>query len=226
MRKDIKVSAATKDIVLSPRDRTKDCPFRWVDNELGSADFIYGEIEITDNSVGVSKIMLTGARVLIPYTPVFKRIMVRFLFVNGEFLPNPKDGSCWFPLRAGIYGRSATDVYASRLMEISWDAFYIRVCGGFAEIYNGDEVDFEISEANRQNANMLLECVPTNNYRYPLSGVGLIRWVNSNIIGRSLSRRIRDEFQDDGVSVVSASYDHESMGMSLDLDTTKVDMEE
>jgi hypothetical protein len=64
---------------------------------------------------------------------------------------------------------------------------------------------------------MLLACVPTNNYRYPISGVGLIRWTNGNMSKVSLADRIMSEFNDDGVIVKNASYDYDTKQMSLDL---------
>ena len=151
--------------------------------------------------------------------------MVRFKTANG-YIVNPVDGSVWFVVKVGMYGGEKENAWVSKLITISEDKFYFRINSGTAEIYNGAETDFTIGKANKQNGNMLLECVPTNNYRYPVTGVGLVRWTNSNIEYTRLSEILQREFTDDGVTVLDASYDFDTKDLYLNLDTSFVDREE
>ena len=226
MRQDIKVSSETRDLVLSVKGRHTFYPFEWVTNPSGLARYVYGEITITDSFVGPDSIVTLGVYTQIPYTPLCKEFMVRFKTGNGGYLVNPVDGSVWFVVQAGMYGKTMANAWVSKLITISDDKFYLRVNGGVAEIYNGGETDFTIGKANNQNGNMLLECVPTNNYRYPVTGVGLVRWTNSNIEYTKLSEILQREFQDDGVTVIDASYDFDTKKLYLNLDTSYVDKEE
>lgn len=225
MRQDIKVSSETKDVVLSEKGRHTIYPFDWVANPGGLVRYVYGEVTITDSTVGTDSINTLGVYTRIPYTPVCKEFMVRFKTANG-YIVNPVDGSVWFVVKVGMYGGKKENAWVSKLITISEDKFYFRINSGTAEIYNGAETDFTIGKANKQNGNMLLECVPTNNYRYPVTGVGLVRWTNSNIEYTRLSEILQREFQDDGVTVLDASYDFDTKDLYLNLDTSFVDREE
>ena len=105
---------------------------------------------------------------------------------------------------------------ASQLLTISESDFYFQFDGGVAKLYSALESDLHIVKADRQNSNMLLACVPSNNYRYPLTGVGLVRWTNGNMDYTHLAERIESEFSDDGISVNSASFDYDTKQLSID----------
>ena len=203
-------------------------PFEWVANPVGLQRYIYGEITVPAY-IPENTLRQNGMYVTIPYTPKYKEFMVRIKRMIGVtsfvYLQNPVDGSDWFTAKVGMYGKAPQNALASQLMLISEGSLHVMVDGGNVMLYNSDELDFNIIKANRQNGNMLLKCVPTNNYRYPVTGVGLIRWTNSNIEYTNLSEVLQREFQDDGVTVKDASYDLESKDLYLDLDTTFVDLE-
>lgn len=227
MRKDIQVSVATNDIVLKGRNTFNLCQFVWVS---GSEErYIYGEI-IIPSYTPENVIRNNGVYAAIPYTPINKEIKLRFKQMLGassySYLQNPVDGSDWFVLQAGLYGRSMQNVFAPQLITISEESFYLRFNSSVVEVYSGEELDFNIIAANIQNRNMLLKCVPTNSYHYPLTGVGLIRWSNSNIEQTGLADVIQREFQSDGVGVFNAYYDFDKKSLILDLDTSRVDKEE
>ena len=228
MRRYIEVKALTCDVTLESKKRIMLYPFQWVTNPTGLQRYIYGEI-IVPTYVSENTLRQNGMYVTIPYTPKYKEFMVRVKRMIGStsfvYLQNPIDGSDWFTAKVGMYGRSAENAFASQLMLISEKSLHVMVDGGNAMLYDADELDFNIVKANKQNGNMLLKCVPTNNYRYPVTGVGLVRWTNSNIEYTSLSEILQREFQDDGVTVMDASYDFNTKDLYLDLDTTFVDLE-
>ena len=164
----------------------------------------------------------------IPYLPVYKPVMVRvkrMVGVSTYTVIRNSVGGMWFAAKVGLYGGAEAAAYASQIMLVSEEAVHVSISGMDAVLHDARSVDFNIVKANRQNGNMLLKCVPTNNYRYPLTGVGLIRWTNSNIEYTKLSEVLQREFQDDGVTVINASYDFDKKDLYLDLDTTFVDLE-
>lgn len=218
MRKDIQIHIATGDIVLSGQDTYKTRDFQWVSNPTGLSRYIYGEIAVPSN-IPEATIRSNGLYATIPYTPIYKEFMVRIKrsYDNGtyEYLPNPIDGSFWFLVKVGLYGKKKENAYASQLLEISESDFYIQFDGGVVNLYAASESDVNIVKADRQNSNMLLSCVPTNNYRYPITGVGLIRWTNGNVGYGKLADRIKSEFADDGMTVNDASFDYETKQLSI-----------
>ena len=71
--------------------------------------------------------------------------------------------------------------------------------------------------------NMMLACNPTNNYRYPLTGVGVRSWINSRAINSDMISVLRDEFENDGTPVISAAYDFNTKKLNIELNTDNVD---
>lgn len=226
MRKDIEIHINTGDITLSPHNRFILRPFNWVENDAGLMRYIYGEVTIPA-TLPEASVKSNGIYTTIPYTPIYQEFYVRIKreYADGSytFLHNPVDGSEWFLVQAAKYGGKFMNVYASELITISESSFHIRLNKGVAEIYSSAESDLNIIKANRQNANMMLKCIPTNCYRYPLTGVGLIRWSQSNIDHTELADVLKREFEEDGVKVNNASYDFDTSDLYLDLDTSNVD---
>lgn len=227
MRKDIEIHINTGDITLPVKNRTVLRQFNWVDRPTGMEQrYLYGEV-IIPASQSEETIKNKGIYIVIPYTPIYKEFKLRFKREYGSehdtYITNPVDGSEWFLVQAGLYGTALKNVFASELIVISEDQFYCSFENGIIRLYSGNESDLNIVKANTQNKNMLLACVPSNNYRYPLLGVGLIRWSNSKIDVAGLAEVLKKEFSDDGTPVINAVYDHELRRLYLDLDTTLVD---
>lgn len=219
MRKDIEIYIGTGDITLPSKNSYTLRDFQWVSNPTGLSRYIYGELIVPSN-LSEQSVKKNGVYVSIPYTPKYKEFMVRVkrLYDNGsyEFIQNPSDGSEWFLVKVAQYGGNTKNAIASQLLTISEYAFYFQFDGGVANLYSALESDLHIVKADRQNSNMLLACVPTNNYRYPLSGVGLVRWTNGNMDYTHLAERIESEFSDDGMSVNSASFDYDTKQLNID----------
>lgn len=226
MRKDIEVHINTGDVVISAKNTVKVYPFEWTVNEKGMERYVYGEISVPWN-IPESAIYTEGIYISIPYTPIYKEFYIRikrvYLDGNAVFLKNKVDGSDWFLVQSGLYGSTKENIYASQLLLVSKDRFYIQLSGKYAYIYSGYETDFNTVEANHQNKNLLLKCIPSNSYRYPTTGVGLIRWVNSNINYTNLSYVLQKEFSEDGTPVKNARFDIDTQKLFLDLDTSNVD---
>lgn len=220
MRKDIEIHIGTGDITLPSKNNYQLRDFQWVQNPTGLYRYIYGEIIVPSN-LSANTLYNKGVYAAIPYTPIYKEFMVRIkrLYENGlyEYLQNPADGTEWFVVKCNLYGTNGyKNVYASQLKLIANNDYYFQFDKGVLNVYGAMESDLNIVKADRQNSNMLLACVPTNNYRYPISGVGLIRWMNGNMDYTALADTIKSEFTDDGVVVNSASFDYDTHQLSLD----------
>lgn len=220
MRKDIEIHIGTGDITLPSKNNYQLRDFQWVQNPTGLSRYIYGEIIVPSN-LSANTLYSKGVYAAIPYTPIYKEFMVRIkrLYENGlyEYLQNPADSTEWFVVKCNLYGTNGyKNVYASQLKMVADNDYYFQFDKGILNVYSAMESDLNIVKANRQNSNMLLACVPTNNYRYPISGVGLIRWMNGNMDYTALADTIKSEFTDDGVVVNSASFDYDTHQLSLD----------
>lgn len=220
MRKDIEIHIGTGDITLPSKNNYQLRDFQWVQNPTGLSRYIYGEIIVPSN-LSANTLYNKGVYAAISYTPIYKEFMVRIkrLYENGlyEYLQNPADGTEWFVVKCNLYGTNGyKNVYASQLKMVADNDYYFQFDKGILNVYSAMESDLNIVKANRQNSNMLLACVPTNNYRYPISGVGLIRWMNGNMDYTALADTIKSEFTDDGVVVNSASFDYDTHQLSLD----------
>lgn len=224
MRQDIELHITTNDFTLVATNKTKVRTFRWTENPTGLSRYIYGEIDVPA-TVSETKIRDNGVFVNIPYTPKYKEFMIRIRRVYDDgtyiYLQNRKDGSEWFLAQVGMYGGDIENCYASLLYTISEGTYYISLQNEAVIVYSSVQSDFNIVDANRQNANCMLACVPSNNYRYPLTGVGLVRWVNaSNINSGKLAEIISREFSEDNVTVKNAYYNYDTQQIEMDVDVS------
>lgn len=226
MRKDIEIHINTGDITLNSTNKVVIRDFRWVEESDKEQRYLYGEIVVPGNVIEDS-ILNNGIYVDIPYTPIYKefklKIKRQFNEEDFQYLRNPKDGTDWFLVQSAIYGQGLREVYASELMAISEGRFLVTFNEGNIELYSGYESDVTVIKANWQNRNLLLKCVPGNNFRYPLTGVGLIRWTNSNINVTKLAQILKEQFAEDGTPVISAKYDFDNKRLLMNLDTSNVD---
>lgn len=228
MRKDIEIHIDTGDIVLSPRNIAQPNGFSWLESTPNGVEqrYIYGEVTVPAY-VLEDLIFEHGVYIDIPYTPIYKEIKLRikreYTADNVQYLRNPKNGSEWFTVQSCLYGNEAVNIFASQLMCVAEGRYYCKFSGGTILLYSGYEYDINVVKANTQNRNMLLKCVPGNNYRYPLTGVGLIRWTNSNISVTKLAQVLKEQFAADGTPVINAKYDFDNKQLHLMLDTSNVD---
>lgn len=220
MRRDIEIHIITGDVVISSQNKIKIREFRWVDEPTLLSRYIYGEIDVP-YTLSERTILSQGLCFIVPYTPQHKEFMLRVRRVNEDgsfvYVNNDVDGSQWFLAKSKVYGTAQRNVYASELPSISEDSFFVMLKDGIAQLYASSQSDFNIIKAGRQNANCLLACFPGGNYRYPLTGVGLARWVNSNnVASTSLTQVLQDEFSADGITIRNATYNYETKQMELD----------
>lgn len=227
MRKDIEIHINTGDITLNSTNRVILRDFSWIAQpENLEQRYLYGEVSLSAN-VLEDTIFQNGIFVAIPYTPIYKEIKLRikrqYSDENYAYLRNPKDGSEWFVVTAALYGKNLRNIFASELMLVSEGSFYLTFESGNIRLFSADTSDVAIIKANWQNRNLLLKCVPGNCYRYPLIGVGLVRWTNSNISVSQLAQKLKEQFAEDGTPIIAAKYDFDNNQLYLNIDTSNVD---
>lgn len=226
MRKDIKIGINTGDLVFEDTLQARLYPISVVTD-----GDVFLDLQITVPSIyDISKVWDEGIVFSLSYIPIYKPMRIRISRDYGEgtvqYLVNPTNNAVWFPVMCSLYGKNPTAICASQLMTVNPDFNFRIICDsedGTAKLYSGVETDFIIEDSNKQNADLLLKCVPSNHYRYPTSGVGLVLYVNSNVKSTELSEVIQREFENDNVVVNNASFDSDTGELSLDLDTTNAD---
>lgn len=225
MRKDIQVNTKIGDMVLEDSGSLSVKAFEWV----GEGDlYLSGQITLPTN-FDVSKLAGEGVKVEIPYTPIYKKMKVRIARRYGDeherAVMNPVDGSEWFEVKTRLFGKQETTLYAPQLLMVSMESYTVQLdmSNGVAYIWSGVQSDVVNINANIQNRNLLLLCVPSNNYRYPTSGVGLIRYLHSNLSRTGAADRLQTEFEADKVAVNGAAFDSYTGDLELDLDFTEAD---
>lgn len=222
MRQDIEIHIQTGDIALAPQGSFKLREFRWVDAPTLSNRYLYGEVDLP-YSMSERVIQNQGFHIEIPYTPVYKEFKLRIRRVSdGDsfvFITNRTDGTQWFPVRTSLYGGDLRVLYVSMLPTVSSASFFIKLEDGMAKLYSSGQSDFHVINADRQNANCLLACVPGCHYRYPLAGVGLVRWVNSNnVASAGLTKVLQEEFTEDGYSIKNAAFNYDTQQMEMEIE--------
>lgn len=224
MRKDIQINTSTHDVVLQDQNIISTCPFEWVQEDDAC---IYGQLTLPEH-ISTSILRSLGVRVSIPYTPIYKPIAIRIVQEVEDGSPqtmiNPVDLTEWFHVSIKLYNnQTPKKIYASQLLMVSTSDYLIQIVNGDAWIWSCQSSDFVNANANFQNRNLLLQCVPSNSYRYPVTGVGLVRYLNSNLNQSDLADRLQSEFKADKVTVKNAAFNSYSGDLELDLDFTEAD---
>lgn len=223
MRKDIKVNTSSNDIVLQSTNTSYSYTLTWV---YEYDTFILGEVRLPVGYV-TNQLYTTGIKVNIPYTPIYKPIRVRFMkdygSIDAQAIYNPVERNDMFSVSANMYGSQSQQLMASQLLLIAEDTYILQLQDGYVNIWSGTQSDVVSTAANIQNRNFMLQCIPSNNYRYPTSGVGLIRYLHANVSQTDLADVLQSEFNADGVTVKNASFDSTTGNLELELDFSKVD---
>lgn len=212
MRTDILVSSTTKDVKFVNSTSFSHCTFTW-DSEDESN--IYGSL-VFPSYTSDSKVKENGVTATIPYKPVDKAFrlsirqensstpMVSKAAVTSTLLDNKTINACQLPMVDGEF------VY-----------HFVPSNNGVA-IYSGRELDLDTGDANDQNRYMMLLCAPGNNYRYPLTGVDVLSWINTHRITSAMAETLQTQFTADGTPVINASLDAEAQVLTLELNTSNV----
>jgi len=212
-------------MVLKDQNKISTRSFEWVsETDL----YLLGQITIP-GTFDVRKLQTEGVKVEIPYTPIYKpfkvRIVRHFDEATSMNVINPVDGSEWFEVRTNLWNQKDIQLRASQLIIVSQDSYIIQLDGtnGISYVWSASDSDVVNIAANIQNRNLLLKCIPSNNYRYPTSGVGLVRFLHANLSQTNLATILQNEFKADKVTVKSAAFNSYTGDIDLDLDFSEAD---
>lgn len=207
--------------------------FRWLPSiPVGQLqEHLYGEVTLPTYTP--ERVLFNeGMYVEIPYTPKAWPMKVCIKRMQDEetfdYAINPVDGTIWFDVVAGIHGGEQKTINASELLVIADEKYHFHFgrkivdkkeyLNGTIEVYSFSESDFDIKVANTQNSNLLIKCIPGNSYRYPLSGVGIIQWMNGDLSQDTMAEHLMQEFAEDGVLVRNADFDNDTQTLRIDAD--------
>lgn len=225
MRRDIQINTRINDMVLKDNKIASTYPFEW----LSESDlYLMGQV-IIPKTVDVRILQTEGLKVEIPYTPVYKPFKIRILRRYDEnsqvAVVNPVNGSEWFDVYTNLWSQQKKRLCASQLVMINTDAYIVQLDynNGIGYIWSSSLLDATNIPANIQNRNLMLQCIPSNNYRYPVSGVGLVRYLHANLSQTDLANVLQSEFKADKVTVKSASFNAYTGDIDLDLDFSEAD---
>lgn len=223
MRTDIYVNTITGDIVLKNQNSLEEYLFEWIEE----TDLQLTAQIILPSNFDIKQLYTIGVQIKIPYTPIYKPIKIRFSRDLGggniRIVINPTDNSEWFEVHTRLFGLQDKILYASQLIMVSQDYYLIQINKVVAYLWSNAISDMVNINANIQNRNLLLQCVPSNNYRYPTSGVGLIKYLHANLSHSGLAEKLQTEFKDDKVEIINAAFNSYSGDLELDLDFSEAD---
>ena len=238
MRQDIAIHINTEDIYLVPITKPNLSGFRWLTSVPNGQPQAHMYGEITLPLYTPEKVLFNeGVCVEIPYTPKAwpMRMCIKRMRddENFDYAINPVDGTIWFDVVAGINGSAKISIAASKLLIIANEKYYFHFgrqivdgkeyLNGKIEAYAYSESDFDIKVANTQNSNLLIKCIPGNSYRYPLSGVGVIQWMNGDLTQATMAEHLMQEFAEDGVMIRNADFDNNTQTLRIDADYENLD---
>lgn len=218
MRKDIKIHINSGDIAFKQSYPKNPYEFRWVDDNLPNG-YLYGEIVVPEN-LQLNEVVDKPIYFKLQYTPIFKPLKLRLTRkrMDDTFETLPQFGTVdnWYLVKDAGKNGDENAVCVSQMPLISDEYFCVTIKDRIASLFSGVTEDFKIIEATHQNKNCLLACHPGNHYRYPLTGVGLSKWLNAPSSElHSLTTALQKEFTEDGVAIESAEYDFDIQQLEM-----------
>ena len=155
------------------------------------------------------------------YTPIAKQLCIRIRIDNGlsepEYYYNPINNRQWFPVIEDI-GDCNRKILLSQFREINPNGYFsLYIKDGNIAIYSGEETDFTIKAALKQNEIFLLKAFAGNLYQFPTTGVGLIDFLHGNFENTGLANKLQQEFENDRMIINNAYMDSHSGELYLEV---------
>lgn len=175
----------------------------------------YIEVSII-KSMGLSYSINDSLLVQFEYRAVNKPVFVRFLLDNQneskkEYVINKQNNTIWFPV---LFNNTQMPLSSWYIVNNSFLFEFVFQNNGIS-LYSGYETDLIINASLKQNKNLLLLTRMGNLYRYPLTGVGLLDYLNSNFENTDLAEKLQTEFINDGMVIVNASLNTDTNELNL-----------
>lgn len=84
-----------------------------------------------------------------------------------------------------------------------------------AYIYSSKVTDLHINYSDDQASQLLSLCAPGNSYRYPTTGVGIIKYLNAVIAHTDLQKVLETQFNGDNKPIQSADFDSATCNLDV-----------
>ncbi|NDW10984.1 hypothetical protein [Dysgonomonas sp. 520] len=184
-------------------------------------NYRYGEISVPSGFETKYKDK-NGIHIYIPYTPIYKQLKLRFRIehANGstEYILNKTDNKLWYPVFRETEGNEKESIFLPEFIGLNENGFYNLILkDGYLSVYSGDETDFEIKAALKQNEIFLLKAGAGNLYQFPTTGVGLIDFLHGNFENTGLAAKLQQEFENDNMLINEAYMDSITGELYLDV---------
>jgi hypothetical protein len=181
----------------------------------------YGEITVPQG-FGSRYSDSTGIHVVIPYTPSYKYLAVRFRVEHPgggtEYLVNPADNRVWWMVCRENGEGKISQTRLAELPALNGNGnFNLLMRRGYLAVYSGEETDFTFRPALRQNEVFLLKAFAGNLYQHPTTGVGLIEFLHGNFENTGLAAKLQSEFTNDKMIINNAYMDSDTGELLLDV---------
>jgi hypothetical protein len=163
-----------------------------------------------------------GIHVVIPYTPSYKQLYVRFRVEHPgggtEYLVNPADNRVWWMVCRENGEGEISNVRLAELPALNGNGnFNLLMRRGYLTVYSGEETDFVFRPALRQNEVFLLKAFAGNLYQHPTTGVGLVDYLHGNFENTGLAAKLQSEFTNDKMTINNAYMDSTTGELLLDV---------
>lgn len=212
MRTDIQFDYTSAEITLKRSIPQFTVIFEWERED----DYVaYGVCKINkDININLLK---RGLGISVPFMSSNKRIMLSFRIVdnsgNESVIYNKRKGGEYYDLMS-IRGE---ELMTTDLPVLSIDGIYrVVLDDDVAYLCDFNEYDFTLCESLEQNKVFLLMCNPGNLYQYPTTGVGILKYLNSNVGSSGLGNKIKEQFNMDDMYVEKANIDQEKGIITID----------
>jgi len=118
----------------------------------------------------------------------------------------------------GYINGELVELTPAKLMLINPNGYYAFIpVDNVYHVYTAANTDFLITNTSVQAAKLMCLCAPGKNYRYPTTGVGLSKYLNSIIERTDIGAQLLKELSDDGIFLDSADYNTETYDLQLGL---------
>ena len=208
---------------------TVSIPLIWVSED---DYYIYGEA-VASNSVDINTFR-NGIGIVVKQNDTTKKIKINLKYIDGfgeeletgfievKNLDKSYVKGCEIPLTTDEYFQINDEMRreiinrtnASSMTLPDEDYFLIKAHlvddDDSIVITDGYERDLDIVRAIDQNEFFLLIASPGSIAHNPITGVGLVSYLNSDIMSSGLAEKINEEFDLDGMIVKSATLDEET----------------
>ncbi len=157
-----------------------------------------------------------------PYIPVAGPLNVRFLSLSGTtYTIIQVFGENSLPMSVASADGTLSYMNACSIMGIDIDGYLRLSCNSddhVCEVYKAGDSDLNIGNSDRQCVEMMMQCGPGKNYRYPITGIDAPRFIGSIIDRTTAAEDILRELEDDRHTTKDVTYNDETKRMRVETD--------